>query len=339
MARILGSLMATVVLFLMTTQGQAQYGHRGYWGKLNTLKTGKWARHKVMRKGYLSRLINKVAWKHGTYARLLRQALNGLNAQKGLCKRRWPNFRMALANLAAGARRGAGTALAGPLAGALRAIQSGCAMVGKGGIASVVRALRAAKRMLRGLVTPYFMKKLRTAIRWMKKGNLWQPVTGGWTAPPPPVHRGAYGKFWGHLKPWKAGKWARRKVMRRGYLGRLINKVAWKHPTFSRMLRSTLLSLNGQRGFCKRRWPNFRMALANLARGARYGARAALAGPLSGALRAIREGCALVGRGGMNSVVTHLKAAHRRLRGLAKRGFMKHLRRAIKWMRKGILWR
>lgn len=152
-----------------------------YWGKLNWRRTGWWARKRVMRKGYLIRLINKrVVKKHPAYAKLLAETLKGVNAQLGKCKGFWPNFRLALANLIAGARKGAGTALAGVMKPSLDAIRDGCAKVGQGGKKAVIDALKAARAQLKGMKVKAvkrlrrFRRRIRSALAWMRKGNLWR---------------------------------------------------------------------------------------------------------------------------------------------------------------------
>lgn len=165
--------LGTLVLALGAFTSSAQAAD--FWGQLKKGKTGAWAREKVMKKGYLGMLTTKAEKFHSAFAKLAREALSGLNGLHGKCGGRWPNFRMALANVLAGAtmKKGAGAALAGPLGAALKGFQGGCAKVGKGGQAEVIKGLQAAIKELRGKAKPGFLKKLRTAIAWMKKPNLW----------------------------------------------------------------------------------------------------------------------------------------------------------------------
>lgn len=143
------------------------------WGKLNPRKAGAWARFQVMRKGFLAGLIRKSEKKHPAFAKLMMAALKELNSYHGKCHGRWPNVRLALANLAAGAARGAGTALAPALKEATAAIGDACPKVGKGGLAAIARGLDAGAKQLAGKAKPFFMRHLRTAKGWLGKGNLW----------------------------------------------------------------------------------------------------------------------------------------------------------------------
>lgn len=175
----LGLLLFALMIFIPLAEARGigkrmRYRLGKYWGKLNPKRTGSWARQRVMRKGYLARLIKGAARKHGAYAKLLINALKGHNAALGHCKGRWPNFRMALANLARVGRHGAGAALAGPLRESLAALRDGCPLVGKGGINKAIAALKQAVKILKGKARRGFLRKLRTAVRWMERGNIWK---------------------------------------------------------------------------------------------------------------------------------------------------------------------
>lgn len=143
-----------------------------FWGQLNQ-RVGKWGKMQVMRRGFLGNLVQRGAKHHPAFAKMLAETLKSHNAALGKCSGRWPNFRMALANVAAATARGAGVSLASPMKAFSQAAAGGCALVGKGGQANVIKALQGAIAELRGKAKPQFLNGLRTAISWMKKPNLW----------------------------------------------------------------------------------------------------------------------------------------------------------------------
>jgi hypothetical protein len=145
----------------------------GFWGQLQ--KVGDWARTKVMKRGYLGTLIEKVARHHPTYARMLKDALRELNAALGRAQGCWPNLRLALANLIAGAARGAGTKLSDSMKPVLDALKAAPPLIGRGGKAAVIKAIQEVLPRL-DAARPFFKRHLRTAIRWLKrKCDLWAP--------------------------------------------------------------------------------------------------------------------------------------------------------------------
>lgn len=150
---------------------------KDFWGKLNRRRASRWARKRVMCKGYLARYAKRVARKHPAYAKAAAETLKRLNAQKGKCGKRWPNFRMALAQVLSGARRGAGTALSGVMKPVLDAIAGGCAKVGSGGVKAAIAALTQAHKDLKGKASKRLLRRLRAARGWLRRGSLW------WTPP------------------------------------------------------------------------------------------------------------------------------------------------------------
>jgi hypothetical protein len=143
----------------------------GFWGELQ--KVGEWAKSKVMKRGYLGSLIEKVAKPHPTYAGLLKEALKELNAALGRAHGCWPNLRLALANLIAGAVKGAGMKLADSMKPVLDSLKAAPPLIGKGGKTAVVKSIEEVLPKL-DAAKPFFKNHLRNAIRWLKrKCDLW----------------------------------------------------------------------------------------------------------------------------------------------------------------------
>ncbi len=162
-----------------------------FWGaprELNPEFAGPWARKYALRKGYLTRVIDRACKKHESACTILKDAQKGLNAAFGQCGGFWPNLRMALTSLAKGVSRGSAVKLAPDLSKPLAAIKGACAAAKAGGkkaLKPVFLALKNARLALKAKKATAFIKNIRMSFLWLKKPSLWgkpgaagKPVAG-----------------------------------------------------------------------------------------------------------------------------------------------------------------